>query len=592
MEALAAASSVTALIQITASVIRITTQIIQEFQDAPGELQQISIQLKMIKSELVFISSLDESSSREDLALLPNESDDLRNVLQNTQMLMTEIQETCSKAGLKSKMRARFSWVFHEKENVRHLLDRLQDARAGLQTILLIVNIRIVNLSRHAIRTASHLAITSNVGLLQDVASIRENVERTAKQGKPQENIVLKGLATRSPHDRINFWGSLVYLENAWRTFLGAEAALSAYGNDYQTTYDFSSRQSVFGLWLLSLEFRIRRFPLAGLGLQFVAGSLTVKNIVPETSPIMTACKKGEVAVVRNLFESRKASPNDITPINSTPLRFAIESGSVELVQTILSTGADTNAPFGQMITHPLSWAFASRQIEIARLLIEKGAQVDHVSARGWTAVFYLFGYDWIHGNKGESCIKYLNLLSAASFSEFDVQDADGWSVMHRAASWGTAQDIEALVNRGASVLLPTVMDWLPIRCATRFENIDTFKVLLVNIQDKSVINQRDKRGWTLLHDAADIGSSKLLELLLSNGADPHIVTFELASGVPHDLKNRTLTAGDIAKQRGRDVYDAYKTALGNAEMGISIVEELDDSGSEDIFWVAESGAV
>ncbi|CAG8976003.1 hypothetical protein HYALB_00007530 [Hymenoscyphus albidus] len=427
--------------------------------------------------------------------------------------------------------------------------------------------------------------------LLQDVASIRENVERTAKQGKPQENIVLKGLPTRSPHDRINFWGSLVYLENAWRTFLGAEAALSAYGNDYQTTYDFSSRQSVFGLWLLSLEFRIRRLPLGGIGLQFVAGSLTVKNIVPETSPIMTACKKGEVAVVRNLFETRKASPNDITPINSTPLRFAIESGSIELVQTILSTGADINTPFGQMITHPLSRASASRQIEIARLLIKKGAQVDHVSARGWTAVFYLFGYEWIHGNKGESCIEYLNLLSAASFSDCDVQDVDGWSVMDRAASWGTAEDIAALVNLGASVQLSTVINWLPIRCATWFGNIDTLNALL-DIRDRSHINQRDKRGWTLLHDAADIGSSKLLELLLSNGADPHLVTFKMASGVPHDLKNRSLTTGDIAKQRGRNVCDAYKTALGNAEMGISTVEALDDSGSEDIFWVAESEAV
>lgn len=180
---------------------------------------------------------------------------------------------------------------------------------------------RIGTLARDAIKTASDIAITSNVTLIRDVASIRESVERTSKQGKPQKNIVLKGLVTRNPHDGITFWKSLVYLENSWRCFLGIEAVLSIYGNDYQTTYDFSSRQSLLGLWLLSLELRVRRFPLAGLGLSFVAGGLTVKNVVPETSLIMTACRNGEVGVVKNLFETRQASPNDITPINSTPLR-------------------------------------------------------------------------------------------------------------------------------------------------------------------------------------------------------------------------------------------------------------------------------
>lgn len=228
---------------------------------------------------------------------------------------------------------------------------------------------RITNLSRKAIATASSLAITSNVGLLQDVAAIRESVESIAKQGKPQENVVLNGLVTRAPHDGISFWQSLVFLEKSWIRFLGIEAVLSIYGNDYQTTYDFSARQSFLGLKMLCLDLRLRRFPLAGLGLSFGGGGFTVKNVVHEDSQIMRACKMGDVITARELFRTGQASPYDVTPENSNPLRvsrqrchlstrlltydsqYAIENGSKELVQTILTSGADVNSPFGQFMT-------------------------------------------------------------------------------------------------------------------------------------------------------------------------------------------------------------------------------------------------
>jgi hypothetical protein len=142
---------------------------------------------------------------------------------------------------------------------------------------------RIASLSRKAVAIASSLAITSNIGLLQDVAAIRKSVENVAQQGRPQENIVLNGLITRDPHDRNSFWKSLVFLEKSWLRFLGIEAVLSIYCNDYQTTYNLSARQSfhwLLGLRLLCLDLRLRRFPLAGLGLSFVAGGLTLKNVV------------------------------------------------------------------------------------------------------------------------------------------------------------------------------------------------------------------------------------------------------------------------------------------------------------------------
>ena len=209
--------------------------------------------------------------------------------------------------------------------------------------------------------------------MLQDVAAIRTTLDNARKEGKIPDNIVLNGLLTRDPHDRNRFWKAMVFLEQSWLRFLGIEAVLAIYGNDYQTTIDFSGRYrfQLLGLRLICFDLSVRRFPIAGLGLSFVYGGFSVKNVVPEDSEIMAACKTGDIVSVKELFRTRLASPNDVTPENSSPLRvgssaqllnftvsmlmyvqYAIENGSKELVQVILASGADANAPFGRFMTY------------------------------------------------------------------------------------------------------------------------------------------------------------------------------------------------------------------------------------------------
>ena len=167
----------------------------------------------------------------------------------------------------------------------------------------------------------------------------------------------------------------------------------------------------------------------------------------------------------------------------------------------------------------------------IARLFLERGAKIDHISAKGWTPAFNLFGYRWIHGSD-EPCTEYLDLLSAASFSEFDIQDVDGWSAMHRAAAFGSCEDIAALVSHGAPCALLTTMEWAPIRCAVKFENENTFVELAKHLPP-SFVDEKDIRGWTILHEAANMGSRTMLRLVLRYGADPHITSYKTSYLVP-----------------------------------------------------------
>lgn len=168
----------------------------------------------------------------------------------------------------------------------------------------------------------SALAKTAFMTIIKNVDSIRETVERDTQQGKIPKNMVLNGLVTRAPHERIQFWRSFVRLEDSWLNYLaGLQAGFSWYGNDYQTTFDMSGRYRLFGYKMLVTHLRVRRFPLGGLGFHYVAGLIQVKNVVSESSEIMRACKAGDRDRVCQLFKNKEASPSDVTPQNSSPLR-------------------------------------------------------------------------------------------------------------------------------------------------------------------------------------------------------------------------------------------------------------------------------
>ena len=100
------------------------------------------------------------------------------------------------------------------------------------------------------------------------------------------------------------------------------------------------------------------------------------------------------------------------------------------------------------IVRSPLEVAYWSRQISIARLLLAEGAEVHHINADGWTPAFRLFGFN---SQASTPCDEYLEALAASSFTEVDAQDKEGWSCMHRAAAFGHAHHIRALMKLHAT---------------------------------------------------------------------------------------------------------------------------------------------
>jgi ankyrin repeat protein len=224
------------------------------------------------------------------------------------------------------------------------------------------------------------------------------------------------------------------------------------------------------------------------------------------------------------------------------------------------------------------------KRLDIARLLLSKGAEVHHIDAKGWTPTFSLFGYKVSLGCP-TTCIEYLETLSAASFSEFDAQDGEGWSCMHRAAAFGCADDIVALVKLNAPLTLRTIKtSWAPIFCAVQFGNISTFNELRKHHPDLLIL--RDVRKWTLLHVAVNAERLEIIKLLISLGADPHSQTLSTEFLVPDDIKGLSVTPGDIARLRDPLVFSTYIDSLRENGHDLEVVTD-EIYNAEDIFWPA-----
>lgn len=156
---------------------------------------------------------------------------------------------------------------------------------------------------------------------------------------------------------------------------------------------------------------------------------------------------------------------------------------------------------------------------------------------------------------------------------------------MHRAAAFGHADDIVALVKVHAPLALRTIKaSWPPIFCAVQFGNVSTFNELRKHHADLLIM--RDVREWTLLHIAVNAKQLEIVQLLIGLGADPHAQSLSTEFLVPEDIKGLSVTPGDIARLRGPLVLSTYINALRAKGHDIELlVDEMNNV--QEIFWPA-----
>jgi ankyrin repeat protein len=188
--------------------------------------------------------------------------------------------------------------------------------------------------------------------------------------------------------------------------------------------------------------------------------------------------------------------------------------------------------------------------------------------------------------------LDFLHLLAANGPLDLEIVDTRGWTVLHRVASWGTAAEVDALLELGASprtYALP--LRWNALHHAAFYGNYATLLALLPACAASS-IHEPDERGWTLLHIAASAGHDEIVRHLLQLGADPSCRSRPFMSHMPEMLFGKRCTPADAAAAQSPERLQKYLAALQELGLETDTAREKVRLIEDEEFWDAAEDLV
>jgi ankyrin repeat protein len=198
----------------------------------------------------------------------------------------------------------------------------------------------------------------------------------------------------------------------------------------------------------------------------------------------------------------------------------------------------------------------------LVHLLLEAGAEIEYKNARTWTSLSFLWDPDR-EPHSSQEMGKILELCSRNYFEAWSDPDVMGWTPAHRAAAYGTGDDIRNLHIRslhckGASMhSYNKDLHWTPITYSIWRNNESTFAAFVRILTTAEIVQFRDNRGWTLLHFAAEQGSERMLKTLLELGVDREVLSIPTKIWIMDELEGQSLIAENIAYACGHgDIWD------------------------------------
>jgi ankyrin repeat protein len=287
-------------------------------------------------------------------------------------------------------------------------------------------------------------------------------------------------------------------------------------------------------------------------------------------TPLLLATVNGNVAIIERLIAAG-ADPNaPLTKSADTALMMASRTGQVEAVKVLLDHGAQVNAKETWGGTIALMWAVSERHSDVAKLLIDHGADVNaksnfvpSASGRGFE------GTTPVAAKPNQGIEEFASgLLTPLMFAarEDDIESArllvkagadvnaiggDGKDALGLALFNGSYDVASLLIDKHANVNQADAQRFTPLFWAVDRRNMETApnfpwivttdplpvikKLLDAGADTNAVINSTPRAHMregsprivyaTALMRAAFAGDVELVKLLLTHGANPHIMS-------------------------------------------------------------------
>jgi ankyrin repeat protein len=319
-----------------------------------------------------------------------------------------------------------------------------------------------------------------------------------------------------------------------------------------------------------ALDWAVRSDDLETAGLLIGAGANVSAANHDGATPLLLATVNGNAAMIETLVKAG-ADPNaPLTKYGDTALMMAARTGKTDAIGVLLDHGAQVNAKETWGGTTALMWAVSDRHPAAVKMLIDRGADVNARSKfvpsttgrgfEGTTPVAATPGQAPEEHAGGlltplmfaarEGDVDSARVLVAAG-ADVNAADGDGKDALGLAIFNGNYELASFLVDHRAKVNQADAQGFTPLFWAVDRRNMETApnfpwmvtidplplieKLLDAGANPNALIDNtpraRMREGSprivfaTALMRAAFSGDLTLVKLLLSHGADPHIVS-------------------------------------------------------------------
>ncbi|KAG0254222.1 hypothetical protein BG011_005887 [Mortierella polycephala] len=227
----------------------------------------------------------------------------------------------------------------------------------------------------------------------------------------------------------------------------------------------------------------------------------------------------GNLETCEKLIEAG-AQVNDRDHAGWTPLHEACVTGHDKVAELLIQHHADVNARGGHQDT-PLHDAAQNGHVEVVKLLIAHGANVLAKNAKGITPLDVTDDKEVMDLLQRRQAL--INMLTG--------KNQAGQTLLHRACSSGSLNNVTDLLNQGADIRAQDNAQWTPLHEAALAGHTEVVELLLSRGADP---NAQGHGNDTALHDASQNEHEDVVRLLLEYGADP---VFKNAKGeTPADV--------------------------------------------------------
>ncbi len=369
-----------------------------------------------------------------------------------------------------------------------------------------------------------------------------------------------------------------------------------------------------------ALHWAVRSDDMESVELLIRAGAnVSAANRVGAT-PLQLAALNGSAAIIERLVKAG-ANPNAaLTKEGDTALMMAARTGKTDAIKALLDNGAQVNAKEAWGGTTALMWAVSEGHLAAAKMLVERGANVNDRSnyvpaanGRGFEGRLPVeakadqaveeYASGWftpLMFAAREGDLESARTLVAAG-ADVNVISGDGKNALAIAIFNGSYAVASFLIDNKADVNQPDAQRFTPLFWAVDRRNMEkgsngfawlviedplplVKKLLDAGANPNFLVNNtpraRNRGGSprivfaTALSRAAFAGDLELSKLLLSYGADPHVMS--------SDNESMLMTATGLARIAG------YHAERPDAER-LQVVKMFVELG-EDVNWADNFG--